>query len=105
MLDDLRSSRKPESQDQPMAGASIKAVRASPDNPYAIGELRIPAIESRTKVFEGVNEAPERSVVMPNIEFKWIRRMPNIWADHPPESMTEIAQGSVLLYLAEVFPR
>ena len=39
-----------------MAGASIKVVRASPKNPYAIGELNIPAIDLRTKVFEGVNE-------------------------------------------------
>jgi sortase A len=57
MLDDLRAGRKTESQDQPLAGASIKVVRASPDNPYAIAELSIPAIDLRTKVFEGVNEA------------------------------------------------
>ena len=56
MLDDLRDGRKPESQDQPLAGASIKVIRASPDNPYAIGELSIPAIDLRTEVYEGVNE-------------------------------------------------
>jgi sortase A len=57
MLDDLRSGRKTESQDEPLAGASIKVVRASPDDPFAIAELSIPAIDLRTKVFEGVNEA------------------------------------------------
>ena len=57
MLDDLRSGRKTDSQDKPLAGASIKVVRASPDDPFAIAELSIPAIDLRTKVFEGVNEA------------------------------------------------
>ena len=57
MLDDLRAGRKTESQDKPMAGASIKVVRASPDNPFAIAKLTIPAIDLRTEVFEGVNEA------------------------------------------------
>lgn len=56
MLDDLRSGRKTESQDKPLAGASIKVVRASPDDPLAIAQLSIPAIDLRTKVFEGVNE-------------------------------------------------
>lgn len=61
MLADLRAGRKPESQDQPLAGAPIEVVMASPDNPVAIAELSIPAIGLRTQVFEGVNEAALRT--------------------------------------------
>lgn len=57
MLDDLRAGRKTESQDKPLAGASVEVIRASPNNPAPIGDLRIPAIDLRTEVFEGVNEA------------------------------------------------
>ncbi len=56
MLSDLRAGRKPESQDQPLAGAPVRLVRAGPENPVPIGELSIPAIELRTPLFEGVNE-------------------------------------------------
>lgn len=55
MLSDLQAGRKPESQDKPLAGAPVKVVNASPENPFAIGELSIPAIGVDTKVFEGVN--------------------------------------------------
>lgn len=56
MLADLRAGRKPESQDQPLAGAPVKLVRASPDEATPIGSLSIPAIGLRTRVYEGVNE-------------------------------------------------
>jgi len=56
MLADLRAGRKPESQDQPLAGAPVRVVRAGPDNPAPIAELRIPAIDLRTPMFEGVYE-------------------------------------------------
>jgi sortase A len=56
MLADLRAGRKTESQDQPLAGAPVKLVRAGPDNPASIGELKIPAIGLRTPMFEGVYE-------------------------------------------------
>lgn len=54
MLEDLRAGRTPESQDKPLAGAPVRLVRAGPDNPAPIGELRIPAIGLDTPVFEGV---------------------------------------------------
>lgn len=57
MLDDLRAGRRTEGQDQPLAGASVEVIRASPNNPAPIGDLSIPAIDLRTEVFEGVNEA------------------------------------------------
>jgi sortase A len=56
MLDDLRAGRRTESQDQPLTGAPVRLVRAGPDNPVAIGALRIPAIGLRTPMFEGVHE-------------------------------------------------
>lgn len=56
MLADLRAGRKPESQDQPLAGAPVKLVRAGPEDPAPIGELTIPAIGLRTPIFEGVYE-------------------------------------------------
>jgi sortase A len=56
MLADLRAGRKPESQDQPLAGAPIKLIQASPDKATPIGALSIPSIGVRTRVFEGVNE-------------------------------------------------
>ena len=56
ILADLMAGRTPESQDQPLAGAPVKLVRAGPDNPAPIGELQIPAIGLSTPVFEGVYE-------------------------------------------------
>ncbi len=56
ILADLRAGRKPESQDQPLAGAPVKLVRAGPEDPASIGVLTIPAIDLRTKMFEGVYE-------------------------------------------------
>lgn len=57
MLADLRAGRKPEQQqDKPLAGAPVKVVRAGPSNPAPIAELRIPALDLRTPVFEGVYE-------------------------------------------------
>jgi hypothetical protein len=47
---------------------------------------------------------PERSAVISHIEFEWIRRMcPGIWSARPLESMSPLAQGSVSIYLDEVF--
>ncbi len=56
ILADLRAGRKPESQDQPLAGAPVKLVRAGPENPASVGVLAIPAIDLRTRMFEGVYE-------------------------------------------------
>ena len=56
VLDDLRAGKKPEQQDQPVAGAPVKLVRAGPENPAPTGRLSIPAIGLRTPVFEGVYE-------------------------------------------------
>jgi sortase A len=56
MLADLVAGRAPESQDRPLAGAPVKLVRAGPDNPVPIAELRIPAIGLVSPVFEGVYE-------------------------------------------------
>lgn len=56
MLADLQAGRKPESQDQPLAGAPVEVVQASPDKATPIGALSIPTIGVRTRVFEGVNE-------------------------------------------------
>lgn len=57
MLDDLRAGRKTEGQDKPLAGAAVEVIRASPNKPVPLGDLSIPAIDLRTDVFEGVNEA------------------------------------------------
>ena len=47
---------------------------------------------------------PERSAVISHIEFEWIRRMcPGILSARPLESMSPLAQGSVSIYLDEVF--
>lgn len=56
VLADLGSGRQPESQDQPLTGAPVRLVKASPQRPAPIGELSIPVIGLHTKVFEGVNE-------------------------------------------------
>jgi sortase A len=56
MLADLHAGRELESQDTPLAGAAVEVVRASPDSPVPIAALSIPAIDLKTKVYEGVNE-------------------------------------------------
>lgn len=56
MLADLRAGRKTEPQDQPLAGAPVKLVRAGPDNPAPIGTIEIPVIDLSTPMFEGVYE-------------------------------------------------
>lgn len=56
VLADLRAGRRPESQDRPLAGAPVRLVRAGPDDPAPIGQVRIAAIGLRAPVFEGVYE-------------------------------------------------
>jgi hypothetical protein len=46
-----------------------------------------------------------QAAVISHIEFEWIRRLcPGVWSAQPPETMTATAQGSVSIYLDEVFP-
>ncbi len=52
----------------------------------------------------GGGNVPQRAAVISHIEFDWIREFcPSIWWHRPPSSCSEIAQGSVSMYLREVF--
>jgi len=45
-----------------------------------------------------------RSAVISHIEFEWLRRFcPELWFNRPPSSCSAMAQGSVRVYLDEVF--
>jgi hypothetical protein len=57
------------------------------------------------EILYGESGPADRCAVISHIEFEWIHRMcPGIWSARPPESMGPLAQGSVSIYLNEVFP-
>jgi hypothetical protein len=46
----------------------------------------------------------QRAAVLSHIEFEWVRRFcPDLWAAHPPDACSSLAQGSISEYLHEVF--
>jgi hypothetical protein len=52
----------------------------------------------------GGPEETDRAAIISNIEFAWIERFcPELWYHRPPASVVDTADGSVSLYLSEVF--
>jgi hypothetical protein len=49
-------------------------------------------------------EGPDRAAVISYVEFAWIERFcPELWYHRPPSSVGGAADGTVSLYLSEVF--